>query len=45
MIIYNFDYAIDDKKNKWPKDVIYRGNKYYLMNKKSDLINPNSKIF
>lgn len=44
MNIYNYDYAIADKKIKWPIDVFYGGNKYYLMNKKTDLINPKSKI-
>ncbi len=33
MIIYNFDYAIADKYIKWPIDVFYGGNKYYLMKK------------
>ena len=42
MNIYNFDYVIDDIK--WPINVFYGGNNYYLMNKKPDLINHKSKI-
>ena len=39
MIIYDMKHILTDNSIRWPDNVIYGTKKYYLMNKKKDLIN------
>ena len=44
MLIYDMKTVLTDNSIKWPVNLIYGTKKYYLMNKKKDIVNINHNI-